>query len=71
MILGVKTMSKPQFKVFSCIFCTIGYNTYVAGHKLVCGTYDRLSNSADPTCDPSQVKSQAANRIADKSPADV
>ncbi|NQZ09650.1 MAG: hypothetical protein HRT35_21070 [Algicola sp.] len=52
-------MSKPKFKMFPCIFCTVGYNTYVAGHKLVCGTYDRLSG---------QSNKPAATQLAIESP---
>ena len=32
-------MSQPDYKMFPCIFCTIGFNCYVAGHKLVSATY--------------------------------
>ena len=28
-------MSKPEFKSFPCIFCTIGFNSYVAVNKLL------------------------------------
>jgi hypothetical protein len=38
-------MSKLEFKAFSCIFCTIGYNCYVAGHKLVVGGYEKLTKT--------------------------
>jgi len=26
-------------QIFPCIFCTIGFNCYVAGHKLISATY--------------------------------
>jgi hypothetical protein len=35
-------MNKPQFKLLPCIFCTIGFNAYVAGHKIVCSTLDKF-----------------------------
>jgi hypothetical protein len=28
-------MNKPEFKLLPCIFCTLGYNTYVAGYRLI------------------------------------
>jgi len=28
-------MNKPEFKLLPCVFCTLGYNTYVAGYHLV------------------------------------
>ncbi len=37
-------MSKPEFKLLPCVFCTIGYNGYVAGHKLVSKTYQLIAN---------------------------
>lgn len=32
-------MSQPDYNIFPCIFCTIGFNCYVAGHKLIAATY--------------------------------
>ena len=28
-------MNKPEFKLLPCVFCTLGYNTYVAGYRLL------------------------------------
>jgi len=28
-------MNKPEFKLLPCVFCTLGYNTYVAGYHLI------------------------------------
>jgi hypothetical protein len=28
-------MKKLHYKLFPCIFCTLGYNGYVAGHDMV------------------------------------
>lgn len=36
-------MTKPEFKLFPCVFCTIGFNCYVAGHKIVASAYDKFS----------------------------
>lgn len=31
-------MNKPKFKLFPCVFCTIGFNAYVVGHKMMSAT---------------------------------
>ena len=28
------SQSKPEFKLFPCIFCTLGFNSYIAVRKL-------------------------------------
>jgi hypothetical protein len=41
-------MNKPEYQLLPCIFCTIGYNGYVAGHKLVSKTVKSLTNNTKP-----------------------
>tara|TARA_R110001592_G_scaffold76227_1_gene230214 strand:+ start:1212 stop:1385 length:174 start_codon:yes stop_codon:yes gene_type:complete len=36
-------MKKPEFKLLPCIFCTVGFNCYVAGHKIVSATYQKIT----------------------------
>ena len=38
-------MDKPEYKLLPCIFCTIGFNCYVAGHKMVAATYHKITHS--------------------------
>ncbi len=40
-------MSKPEFRIYPCALCTIGYSTYVVAHRLVCGTYDLLASKSN------------------------
>ena len=37
-------MKKPEFKLLPCIFCTLGFNCYVAGHKVVSATYQKIAD---------------------------
>lgn len=37
-------MKKPEFKLLPCIFCTIGFNCYVAGHKAVSAAYQKIAD---------------------------
>ncbi len=30
--------NKPEYKLLPCVFCTIGYNCYVASHKALTTT---------------------------------
>jgi len=41
-------MSEPEFKLLPCVFCTLGYNTYVAGHRLMSTTSKFFTNNAFP-----------------------
>lgn len=36
-------MTKPEFKLLPCVFCTIGFNCYVVGHKVVSATYKKMT----------------------------
>ena len=40
-------MSDPKFKLLPCVFCTLGYNSYVVGHKLLNKSY-RLITAKRP-----------------------
>ena len=40
-------MAKPEFQLFPCIVCTLGYNTYVAGHRLVSKAAGLLNDSSN------------------------
>lgn len=40
-------MKKPEFKLLPCIFCTIGFNCYVAGHKVASATYQKITGKAE------------------------
>ncbi len=44
-----KPSKKPEFKLLPCVFCTIGFNCYVAGHKLVSAAYDKVTQKQNPT----------------------
>jgi hypothetical protein len=35
-------MEKKAFKLLPCIFCTIGYNCYIAGHNVAAKGYQSL-----------------------------
>ena len=35
-------MKTKSFKLFPCVFCTIGYNCYVAGHNVTAKGYQSL-----------------------------
>ena len=35
-------MEKKAFKLLPCIFCTIGYNCYIAGHNVTAKGYQSL-----------------------------
>ncbi len=37
-------MNKPEFKLLPCVFCTLGYNTYVAGHRLLSKGVELISD---------------------------
>tara|TARA_R110001583_G_C5588099_1_gene403515 strand:+ start:405 stop:584 length:180 start_codon:yes stop_codon:yes gene_type:complete len=37
-------MKKPEFKLLPCVFCTIGFNCYVAGHKVISATYQKITD---------------------------
>ncbi|MFT4939305.1 MAG: hypothetical protein ACI88A_002345 [Paraglaciecola sp.] len=41
-------MKKPEFKLLPCVFCTIGFNCYVAGHRIISSTYQALSADKAP-----------------------
>lgn len=65
-----KVMSQPEYKILPCIFCTIGFNCYVAGHKLVSAVTSKNSaamttsveNVEKPSSSNSQhVRSEPAN----------
>ncbi|MBL4910897.1 MAG: hypothetical protein JKX78_12895 [Alteromonadaceae bacterium] len=45
-------MNKPEFKLLPCVFCTLGYNTYVAGHRLISKGAELLSNDTHTTNTP-------------------
>jgi len=45
-------MKKPEYKLLPCIFCTIGFNCYVAGHKMVSMTYHKLSKKEETSLKP-------------------
>jgi hypothetical protein len=36
-------MKEPDFELQPCIFCTIGYNCFVAGYKTLAATRRKLS----------------------------
>ena len=36
-------MDKPEFKLLPCIFCTIGFNSYVAVRKLATAAGNKLA----------------------------
>jgi hypothetical protein len=38
-------MKKPEFKLLPCIFCTIGFNSFVAGHRIISTSYKALSGN--------------------------
>jgi len=40
-------MTKPEFKLLPCVFCTIGFNCYVAGHKIVSATYKKMTDKQE------------------------
>ena len=40
-------MKKPEFKLLPCVFCTIGFNCYVAGHKIVFATYQKITDKTE------------------------
>ncbi len=42
-------MSKPEFKLLPCVFCTIGFNSYVAVNKLVTKVSKKIRQSNDKT----------------------
>jgi hypothetical protein len=37
-------MEMKAFKLLPCIFCTIGYNCYVAGHNITAKGYQSWNN---------------------------
>jgi len=37
-------MNKPEFKLLPCVFCTLGYNTYVAGYRLISKGVELISD---------------------------
>ncbi len=36
-------MKTPEFKVLPCVICTIGFNSYVASHKLFFSRYRKIA----------------------------
>jgi hypothetical protein len=38
-------MKKPEFTLLPCIFCTIGFNCYVVGHKVASATYQKIMDT--------------------------
>jgi hypothetical protein len=40
-------MTTPNFKLLPCVFCTLGYNTYVAGYKLLSLGHRTLSKNSN------------------------
>ncbi|PCI58570.1 MAG: hypothetical protein COB35_13530 [Gammaproteobacteria bacterium] len=53
-------MSKPEFKLLPCVFCTLGYNTYVAGYRMVSKTAElmtkRITDEAQPVTKEQQAE---------------
>jgi len=47
-------MSKPEFKLLPCVFCTIGFNSYVAVNKLVTKVSKKIRQSNDKTTSDSE-----------------
>ncbi|WP_157829044.1 hypothetical protein [Colwellia sp. 75C3] len=47
-------METKAFKLLPCIFCTIGYNCYVAGHNATAKGYQSLAKfqKKKPTAEP-------------------
>lgn len=54
-------MSKPEFKLFPCVFCTIGFNGYVATRKLISATADAFNGNDNKQL---SVKQSEANESA-------
>lgn len=42
-------MSKLEYKLLPCVFCTIGFNSYVAVNKLAFATSNKLKGQKAPT----------------------
>jgi hypothetical protein len=40
-------MSKPEFRIYPCALCTVGYSTYVIAHRLVRGTYNWVASKSN------------------------
>lgn len=40
-------MSKPEFKLLPCVFCTIGFNSYVAVNKLTVAATKKIKGKSD------------------------
>lgn len=40
-------MSKAEFKLLPCVFCTIGFNSYVAVNKLATKVSKKIKQSSD------------------------
>ncbi len=41
-------MNKPEFKLFPCIFCTLGFNSYIAVRKLAGATVKLVKGKETP-----------------------
>ncbi len=48
-------MKTPEFKVLPCVICTIGFNSYVAGHKLFFSSRRKIANLANDKKQPTQI----------------
>jgi len=58
-ILGSLMMNKPEFKLLPCVFCTLGYNTYVAGYRVVSKTAELLTNKTAADMQPERLNQQS------------
>jgi len=54
-------MNKPEFKLLPCVFCTLGYNAYVAGHRIVCKTTKLLTHDIQTSNSSEQLTSIVHN----------
>lgn len=51
-------MTKPEFKLLPCVFCTIGFNCYVVGHKIVSSAYQTFDNKKSQQTKPELIHPQ-------------
>lgn len=58
--------SKPEFKLFPCIFCTLGFNSYIAVRKLS-GAAARLVKGKEITEIPRN-EAEISHSVPDQSP---
>ncbi|NQZ81177.1 MAG: hypothetical protein HRT52_09200 [Colwellia sp.] len=45
-------MKRLEYKLLPCVFCTIGFNCCVAGHKMASMTYHKLSKKEETSLKP-------------------